>query len=500
MNAVMKESSSPIRSLFERLKAKAPQLAESSAEQRAEKLRKLLKATLDARPAILEAGRKELRLTATDLDAQLLMVKTEGEFIARNLKSWMGREKIQGSLMTLGKKCYVQYEPKGVVLNLATWNAPIAIGLVPLMGAIAAGNAVLLKPSELAPHSAQVLADIVAKAFPEDEFAVVQGGPEVATELLTLPFNHIFFIGGHAVGRLVMRAAAEHFASVTLEMGGKNPTIVDQSADIADAARKIAWGRIANAGQVCLAPDYALVHESVQRPFIEALKQAMTTMYDSSGKGFEHSAEVPRIVNRRHCERIKGLIDDALAKGAKLEFGGQTNPDDCFVAPTILSNVTPDMRIQQEEIFGPVITILPFSKREDVVREIRTRPKPLGLYIFAKDRDAIDWFLNHTTSGSTVVNHNLIQSGTNPYLPFGGVNASGIGRIGGRYSFLECSNARAVVEEGPPLGDPGLMFPPYSDKYKKMIGDMLGKSINLPNGVINAINGVIGFTAKFRRG
>ncbi|WP_043110266.1 aldehyde dehydrogenase family protein [Polycyclovorans algicola] len=488
----------PLQPLFERLALKSHELVSTTAEQRAEKIRRLLKSVMDARPQILEAGRKELKLQDMDIDMQLLMVKTECEFVARNLGKWMGRHPVKGSLMSLGKKSYVQYEPKGVVLNLATWNAPIAIGLVPLLGAIAAGNTCVLKPSELAPLSAQVLAEIVAKAFPSDEFAVIQGGPEVASELLKLPFNHIFFIGGHAVGRLVMRAAAEHFASVTLEMGGKNPTIIDASADLADSARKIAWGRVANCGQVCLAPDYALVHESIQGPFVESLGKALHALYDASGEGFRQSPEVPRIVNRRHFDRIKALLDDALAKGATVAVGGQTDADDLFIAPTVLTGVTEDMRIMQEEIFGPILCVLPWQKRGEVIATIRKRPKPLGLYIFAKDREAIDWFLTHTTSGSTVVNHNLIQSGTNPHLPFGGVNSSGTGRIGGHFSFLECSNTRAVVEEGPPVGDPGLMFPPYSDKYKKMIGQMMGKEIKMPDAAIKAINGVIRVMGSLR--
>ena len=490
MSAVLKESGE-IPALFQRLAARAPGIAQTTAVQRIEKLQKLLAATLAARPAILEAGRKELGLHDTDIDAQLLMVKSETEFICNKLKSWVGRHPVQGTLMTVGKKCYVQYEPKGVALNLAAWNAPIAIGFVPLMGALAAGNTVVLKPSELAPHSAKVLADIVRSVYPEDEFAVVQGGPEVAQELLRQPFNHIFYIGGHAVGRLVMKAAAEHFASVTLEMGGKNPAIVDASADLEDTARKLAWGRVANAGQVCLAPDYALVHASVERPFIEALGKAMSAMYNADGQGFQKSAYLPRIINSRHFERIKGLLDDALAKGARLELGGETNAGDRYISPTILSNVSPSMRIMQEEIFGPVIAVLPFKQREDVVREITSRPKSLALYVYAKDREFIDWVLNHTTSGSAVVNHNLIQSGTNPNLPFGGVNASGIGRLGGHYTFLESSNARAVVEDGRGLGDPNMMFPPYSDKYKQAIAWMLSKTLKIPDAVINAINLVL---------
>ena len=498
MNAVLKEAN-PHAALFDRMLLKSHALRQTTAAERAAKLRRLLKAILDARPAILEAGYKELRVSPTDIDAQLLMVKGEAEFIARHLETWMAPQPVPGSLMTLGKKSYVQYEPKGVVLHLSTWNAPIAEAFVLAYGAIAAGCPFLLKPSELAPHSAQVIADIAASVFADDEFAVVQGAAEAASQLLALPFNHIFYIGGHGVGRIVLRAAAEHFATVTLEMGGKNPVIVDASADLVEAGKKIAWGRVANAGQVCLAPDYALVHESIADRFVGELGKSMSAMYNADGKGFQKSGDLPRIVNRRHFDRIKALLDDALAKGAKLALGGETDGDDLYISPTILTNVSEDMRIMQEEVFGPIICVVPFRDREAAIATIRRRPKPLGSYIFAKDRAAIDWYLARTTSGSTVVNHNLIQSGTNPYLPFGGVNASGQGRIGGQFTFLECSNARAVVEDQYPAGDPDIMFPPYSDKYKQMIGQFLAKEIKVPAVVIVLINGLIKVTSVFKK-
>ena len=499
MNAQMKLSS-PVQQAFERIAARAPALIDTTAEQRIAKLQKLLQATLDARPQIHAAVRQELGLCDTDIDAQLMMVKGEIEFYVKHLKKWMRRMPVKGSLMTLGKKSYIQYEPKGVVLNLATWNAPYAICLVPAIGALAAGNGVIIKPSELAPYSAQVVADIVRSAYAEDECTVLQGGAEVAQELLALPFNHIFYIGGHQVGRLVMKAAAEHFASVTLEMGGKNPTIVDASADIEDAARKIAWGRLSNAGQVCIAPDYALVHTSIEKPFIEALQRAMTAMFNADGRGFEQSKEYPRLINPRHFERVKDLIDDARAKGATISFGGDTHAEARFISPTIISNVSEQMKVMSDEIFGPVIAVVPFSTRDDVLRTIRRRPKPLALYIYAKDREEIDFYLQHTTSGSTVVNHNMIQSGTNPNLPFGGVNASGIGRLGGWYTFNECSNTRAIVEEGPPLDkNPNAFFPPYTDKYKKMAGSMLTRPIVVSDALINVINGVIKVTSSFSR-
>jgi aldehyde dehydrogenase (NAD+) len=491
MNAVLKPAPADIPALFRRMSATAPRLAQASAAERAAKIRRLLQATLEARPAIVAAVQKELRVHENDIDGQLLMVKAEAECAIRNLAAWMAPEPVPPSLMTIGKHSYIRYEPKGLVLHVSTWNAPIAEAFVPAIGAIAAGCGFVLKPSELAPHCAQVLADIVARVFPEDEFAVVQGGAEAAQELLRQPFNHIFYIGGHAVGRVIMKAAAEHFATVTLEMGGKNPAIVHRSADLPDAARKIGWGRMANAGQVCVAPDYVLVDEPVFRPFVEALGRAITAMYDPQGKGFEHSPELARIVNLRHFQRVRALFDDALARGAKLEFGGQFDEAQLYIGPAILTGVTPEMKIMQDEIFAPLICVLPFGRREDIVEELGRHPRPLSSYVFARDREFIDWAIARTPSGNSVVNHNLVQSGTNTALPFGGVNASGMGRLGGRATFLECSNARSVVEDGKGLGDPNMMFPPYSPKYRQALDWMLHKGVHLPAPVLRAINAVV---------
>lgn len=491
--------SQDITARFAALKAGNAALRQTDATQRAAKIQRLLAATLARKDEIRRVVREELGCAQADIDAQLLMIKTEAEFICRHLSRWMLPQKIQGSIMSLGKASYVQYEPKGTVLVLGTWNAPYAISFVPAFGAIAAGNSVVIKPSELAPASAALIGEIVAAADIADTVIVEQGGAEVAQALLAQPINHVFYIGGHHVGRLVMKAAADHFASVTLEMGGKNPVVLDKSADIDDAARKISWGRLSNAGQICIAPEYVLAHDSVMPAFVEALKAAIQAQYNPDGRGFDQSDEFARIINERHHARIVGLIDDAVSKGATLAFGGEHDEARRYIAPTILTGVTADMKIDQEEVFGPILVVKSWSRPEQALAEIESKPKPLASYVFAKDRSVIDWFLAHTTSGSTVVNHNVIQSGTNPNLPFGGVNDSGMGRLGGHFSFLETANARAVVEEGPPLMDPNLMFPPYSDKYKKMIGDMLDKSFHMPDGVINAINGMIRVFSVFRR-
>lgn len=458
-----------VKARFADLRKGARTLAMSTGAQRAERLKGMLSAVLANKQRFYDAAHTEMKACDLDVAAQLVMVKGEVDFVAKRVTKWMKPRKIRNSAATLGKKCYILHEPKGIVLNLSTWNAPIAIALIPAIAAISAGNSFALKPSELAPYSAKVLKEVLDAAMPKDEFAVFEGGPEVAQELLLQPFNHIYYTGGQRVGRVVMKAAAENFAGVTLEMGGKNPAIVDASASIDNAAKKIAWGRVANAGQVCVAPDYVLVHQLVYEQFVASLVASMGAMYNADGAGFDKSAELMRIINDQHFTRVSRLLEDAKAKGAKFATGGQTRASDRFVAPTVITDVTEDMLVMQEEIFAPVLPIIPFRDREQAIEIIERRTKPLALYIYARERAAIDYFLAHTSAGSTVVNHNLIQSGTNPRLPFGGVNHSGIGRVGGETGFMEMSNPRSVVEQ--PLGMLDLTFnlPPYSKTYRKLI-------------------------------
>jgi aldehyde dehydrogenase (NAD+) len=458
-----------IETRFAQLRDGSRKLAATTGPQRAERLRRMLAAVLANRKRFYDAAHAELKACDLDVAAQLLMIKSEIDHAANHVRRWMKPRRVRNSAATFGKKCYVLYEPKGVVLNLSTWNAPVCIGLVPAVAAIAAGNSFALKPSELAPYSATVLRDMIESTFPPDELAVFEGGPEVAQALLTLPFNHIYYTGGQRVGRLVMRAAAEHFAAVTLEMGGKNPAIVDASAAMENATRKIVWGRVANAGQVCVAPDYVLVHESVLQPCIAGLAAAIRAMYNANGTGFEGSAELLRIINDQHFARVERLLQDARDKGAKVVCGGNTRSQDRFVEPTVLTDVTEDMLLMQEEIFAPILPVIPFRDRGQAIEIIERRTKPLALYIYARDRACIDYFIGHTSAGSTVVNHNMIQSGTNPRLPFGGVNHSGIGRIGGQQGFIEFSNPRSVVEQPLGLLDTSINLPPYSKTYRKLI-------------------------------
>jgi aldehyde dehydrogenase (NAD+) len=493
----IRSTQNPARAAFDRAARLAPSLAQTTAAQRIALIQNLVQVILKHKQAIYDAVKLERGLAAIDTDGELLMIKFEADFIAKHLESWMPDQPVDPSLMTLGKNCYIHYEPKGVVLHLATWNAPYVIGFLPILGALAAGNAAVLKPSELAPHSSAVVARIVAEAFPNGELQCVEGGAETAQALLACPFNHVFYVGNTQIGKLVMKAAADHCASVTLEMGGKNPSIICASTDVADTAMKTAWGRMCNGGQACIAPDYLLVHASIEEQFTAALAKELEAQYNHDGKGYANNPDYPVIINERHFNRVRGLIEDARAKGAKI-IGGEYVAERRLVTPTIISNVTPDMKVMQEEIFGPVICVVPFKDKEEVTRYVAAREKPLSLYIFSKDQAEIDYFIRHTTSGSTVVNHNVIQSGTNPYLPFGGVNTSGIGRMVGWYTFNECSNARSIVVDGPALGDPRMMVQPLGDKYKKQVGGLLTQK-PVPQGIVKVIHGVLKLKGMFSK-
>ncbi len=461
---------SEIPEKFATLKSGTPRLRNSSAAERCAKMKALWEATVDRKDDLFKAANAERGTHDLDMAAELVMLKSEVDFMCKNLAKWMKPEKVKNSLATMGKRCEIRRQSKGVVLNMAAYNAPTAESFVPMLASIAAGNAMAIKPSELAPDSAQIIQEIVNKVFPSDEAEVFQGGVEVAKELLAQPFDHIYYTGGTAVGKIVMKAAADNLASITLEMGGKNPVIIDETAKLENAATKLAWGRVMNAGQVCIAPDYAVVHESVKEEFQTLLSEKIQEQYNSAKTGLDKSDYVPRIINERHTARIKGLMDDALKKGATLVSGGGVNVKDNYIEPTVLTDVTEDMEIMHEEVFGPVMCVLSYKNREEVLSHIAPRTNSLALYIYSTNKDNVEYFLDNTSSGSAVVNNNCIQSGTNPRLPFGGVGNSGMGRIGGYEGFRTMSNERSVVHQ--PLDkfrDFLIQLPPYSERYSGLI-------------------------------
>jgi aldehyde dehydrogenase (NAD+) len=458
------------RSVFEELRQRCARIARSTAAERVDKIRRLYQAVYELRGEIGRAGDAELGM---DGRLSLLPLKAEVSHACERLSGWMTRVEVESVPSLLGRRAYVHYEPKGVVLHLATWNSPVLISLSPVISMIAAGNAIVLKPSEVASESAELVRQVIERAGLSEEVAVITGGPEVAEALLKLPFDHICYVGNNRIGRLIMEAAAKNFAGVTLEMGGKNPAVIDASADIEDAAAKLAFARHIICGQVCLSPDYILVHDSVKDRFLVSLQEKICAFYDPKGLGFAASADLARIVNDRHVRRIKALIDDAVAKGATVVMGGQADPATRFVAPTILLGVTPAMAIFDEEVFGPVLFVQGFTSRDEAIAEIAKRPKPLAIYIFTRERAAADWFLDHTRAGTSAINNAVVQANIQS-LPFGGANHSGIGRLGGQAGFIEFSNARAVVEDALEARDGvPMMYPPFPKEALDYVDHML---------------------------
>ncbi|MDA8707790.1 aldehyde dehydrogenase family protein [Hellea sp.] len=459
-----------IQSRFEALQSSTSRLRNSSAEERAQKLTALWEAILDKKQVLFDAGAEERGCHELDIAAELVMLKSEIDYARKHVASWMKPKKVKNSLSTIGKRCEIRYQSKGVLLNMAAYNAPTVESFVPLIAAICSGNSCAIKPSELAPKSAHIIKDIVSAALKPDEVDVFIGDVETAKTLISLPFDHIYYTGGTAVGKIVMKAAADNLTSITLEMGGKNPVIIDETAKLENAATKLAWGRVMNAGQVCIAPDYAIVHESVKDEFQRLISEQINAQYNSDGAGLESSNYVPRIINERHTQRVKDLIDDAVKKGAAVISGGSANIKANYIEPTILTDVTEDMAIMQEEVFGPVLCVVGYKNREEVLDYIKPRRNPLALYIYSTDNEAIEYFLTNTSSGSAVVNNNCVQAGTNPRLPMGGIGASGMGRIGGFAGFQSMSNERSIVHQ--PLDkfrDFLIQLPPYSDKYSGLI-------------------------------
>lgn len=454
-----------IKSLFEKQRAHQFVVARTNARERIQKLQELKSAILERRQAIRDAVYADFKKPAAEADlTEIYAITTEIKHTARHLKKWMSRHSVGTPLPFLGSSSWVQYEPKGVCLIIAPWNFPLQLAIGPLVSAIAAGNTAIVKPSEHTPHTSAVVREIVEAVFKPEEVAVVEGAVETATELLKLPFNHIFFTGAPAIGKIVMRAAAEHLASVTLELGGKSPTIVDETADLKAAVRRIAWGKFLNSGQICIAPDYLFVHESRKAEFVRLMAAQLKALY---GEDAAQSGAYNRMVNGKHFERVAGYLKDAEERGAVVEIGGRRDPETDFIEPTLISSVPDDAALMQEEIFGPVLPIRTFRDLSEPLQVINEKEKPLALYIYSKDERNIKRIIQETRAGGTCINNNDVHF-MQPNLPFGGSNNSGIGKSHGWYGFEAFSNARAIYRQHLP-GALEVLMPPYTDFKQRLI-------------------------------
>jgi aldehyde dehydrogenase (NAD+) len=433
---------SEIARIFALQKANQWNVKASTAEQRKEKLRKL-KASVEAHANdIVKAVQQDTRKPEQEIRiTEVLNVTGNIQRNIDNLDAWMKPQEVQPS-MNEKDKARIISEARGVCLILGPWNFPLGLVLGPLAAAIAAGNCCMVKLTDLCPATASVAAKIIRQAFDESEVALFEGGVEVATALLELPFNHIFFTGSTRVGRIVAAAAAKHLSSMTLELGGKSPVIVDEGADVKKIAGDLAAAKQFNGGQACICPDYVFVKESQKDALIATFAaKVKENLYGEDGK--IKKANIAQIINAQNFARIKRLFDDAIAKGAKVAVGGILEEADLTVHPTLLTGVTPDMQIMQEEIFGPIVPVLTYNTIDEVIHYIADRPKPLALYVYSNNQGNIDKVLSRTSSGGVTVN-GVFSHYLENQLPFGGVNESGNGSYHGVFGFRAFSHERAV--------------------------------------------------------
>lgn len=464
-----------IQHLFARQEPTALALRESTAKQRIDKLKRLRDALLQRREAWIAAFETDLRKPPLEVDlTELLPVIDEARHAISHLARWMRPRRVAATLTTLGTTARVLCQPRGRCLIIGPWNYPVNTLLGPLVSAIAAGNTVILKPSEFTPHVNAVVAELIAEVFDPAEIAVVQGGAVTAQHLLALPFDHVFFTGSPAVGKIVMAAAAQHLTSVTLELGGKSPAIVDETADVERAADLILWGKLTNAGQTCVAPDHVFVHRSVRECFVRRCRETIEARYGASDAAVAASPDLARMITPRHAGRLGALIDDARARGATVLAGGAHDAASRYVAPTLLGDVPAEARIASEEIFGPVLPIETFDTLDVVIRRINASPKPLALYVFSQRKRAAARVIEQTSSGGVCVNH-CVQQYAHAGLPFGGVNHSGIGSAHGVFGFNAFSHQRAVLAAGR-LTLVSLFYPPYTG-WKTGLGRRLVRTL-----------------------
>ena len=378
----------------------------------------------------------------------------ELNYAIKNLKSWVKPQKIPASLGQLPASTFIYPQPLGIILIIGPWNYPFQLLISPLIGAIAAGNCAILKPSEIAVNTSKIIRDIISKTFDSEYIAVVEGGVETSQELLAEKFDHIFFTGGKKVGQIVMEAAAKYLTPVTLELGGKSPCIVEDDIQLDYTAKRIIWGKLINAGQTCIAPDYLLVNAKIKSELILALQKWIKTFL---GDHPETSPDYSRIINQFHFNRLQKFLN-----AGNIITGGETNPETRYIAPTLIDNISWDDLIMQEEIFGPILPILEYQDLGEAIAKINSRPKPLALYLFSHDQNKQNRILQETSSGSLCFNDTVLQIGGKS-LPFGGVGESGIGSYHGKTTFDRFSHYRSVLKQTFLLDLP-LRYPPYKGK------------------------------------
>ncbi|MEN6348922.1 MAG: aldehyde dehydrogenase [Syntrophomonas sp.] len=422
-------------------------------------LKKLRQAIDEGEVEILKALGKDLgKSNLEGYVSEVGLVIAEIDYMIKNLPRFSKPQKVKTPLMYFGAKSYIYTEPLGVVLIIGPWNYPFQLLMAPLLGAIAAGNCAILKPSELAPHTSAILHELIGSNFPPEYISVIEGGIETSTVLLEQNFDHIFFTGGAGVGRIVMQGAARHLTPVTLELGGKSPCIVDKEVNLQYAARRISWGKFLNAGQTCVAPDYLLVHREIKEQLLEKIKQVINGFY---GQDTFNSSDYGRIINERHFNRLTAMLEDG-----DILYGGRSNRQARYIEPTIMENISPDSPLLHDEIFGPILPVLEYQSLDEVIQILKTKPKPLALYFFSNDKSKQEYVIQNSSSGGVCINDTLSHITTRD-LPFGGVGDSGMGAYHGKTSFDIFSHRKSVLKHTLRYDTP-VKYPPYKVSLQKM--------------------------------
>ena len=424
-------------------------------ETRKRRLEKLRTTILTKETLINEALKKDLGKSAFEAYAtEVGFILEEINYTLKNIENWARPKKVRTPFTLFPGKSSVLSEPYGVVLVISPWNYPFQLCFSPFIGAFAAGNRVVIKPSEYAPHTSAIMKSIVAEVFEESEVRIVEGALEETQVLLSQKFDYIFFTGSTAVGKVMMKAAAEHLTPVTLELGGKSPCLIEESANMDVAAKRCTWGKFLNAGQTCVAPDYVLVPRNKQHLFIERMGHHLKTFYGHDPKT---SSDYARIVNEKHFDRLEALI-----LKEKVIIGGKTHREENFIEPTVMKDVSWDDKVMDDEIFGPLLPVIPYDNINEAIEQVLRRPKPLAFYLFSEDAKRRKEIISRVPFGGGCINDTVIHL-ANPHLPFGGVGTSGIGSYHGKKSFDTFTHYKSVFEQGTKVDIP-LRYPPYEGK------------------------------------
>ncbi|XP_029633518.1 aldehyde dehydrogenase, dimeric NADP-preferring [Octopus sinensis] len=426
-------------------------------EWRLHQLSKIMKMLTECQQEIEDALVKDLHRPKNEaMFFEVVFARKEALDAIISLKEWMEPEKVDRGLLNIMDDCFVKPEPLGVVLIMGAWNYPFQLCILPLIGAIAAGNCAVVKPSELAPHSAEVITRLLHNYLDSDCIKVYNGGIPETQELLQERFDHIFYTGSSRVGKIIMKSAAEHLTPVTLELGGKCPAYIDDDCNLQNVANRILWGKTVNCGQICIAPDYVMCSKELQGPFVEKLIEAFEMFYSDS---IHETKDYGRIIHKKHFQHLKELVGNR-----KPAFGGEFCEESLLITPTILTDITPDDPLMQEEIFGPILPIMTVENEDEAIQYIKRGEKPLSLYVFSSNKETVNKFLSQTTSGGVCINDVIVHGGL-ATLPFGGVGQSGMGSYHGKFTFETFSHKKAVMWKSMGMENVNsLRYPPYSDE------------------------------------